>query len=141
MPVMNVTRDVIRDLLPIYQDGEASAETRRLVDEFLASDPDLAREAAAGPVAMSALQAAPSGAHADRAALERTRRLLLQRQIYFGAALAATLMPLTVVFRNGAITWFMWRDAPSMAGVFIGVAIACWIGFFRARSKLVVAGM
>jgi anti-sigma factor RsiW len=45
---MNVDlhRDVIVDLLPVYLSGEASAETRRLVESHLAADPDLARLAA-----------------------------------------------------------------------------------------------
>jgi anti-sigma factor RsiW len=40
---MNVTRDVIYDLLPAYFAGEVSADTRALVDEFFATDPDFKR--------------------------------------------------------------------------------------------------
>jgi len=40
---MTVTREVVRDLWPVYAAGEASDDTRRLVDEFLAQDSDLAR--------------------------------------------------------------------------------------------------
>ena len=40
---MTVTREVVRDLWPVYAAGEASDDTRRLVDEFLAGDPELAR--------------------------------------------------------------------------------------------------
>ncbi|HEV3344820.1 MAG TPA: hypothetical protein VG125_30870 [Pirellulales bacterium] len=39
---MNVTREVIHDLWPVYASGEASADTRALVQEFLRQDPDLA---------------------------------------------------------------------------------------------------
>jgi hypothetical protein len=38
-----VTRDVIIDLWPVYASGEATADTRALVDTFLARDPELAR--------------------------------------------------------------------------------------------------
>src|SRR6185436_12129442 len=38
---MKITRDVIIDLLPAVASGEASADTRLLVEEFLASDPEL----------------------------------------------------------------------------------------------------
>ena len=34
---MKITRDVIYDLLPGYFAGEVSADTRALVDEFLAT--------------------------------------------------------------------------------------------------------
>lgn len=40
---MTITREVVRDLWPVYTAGEASDDTRRLVDEFLAQDPEFAR--------------------------------------------------------------------------------------------------
>jgi hypothetical protein len=40
---MNVTREVVTDLWPAYAAGEASADTRTLVDEFLRQDPEFAR--------------------------------------------------------------------------------------------------
>lgn len=40
---MKITRDVVTDLWPLYVSGEASADTRSLVDEFLREEPDFAR--------------------------------------------------------------------------------------------------
>ena len=40
---MTITRDVILDLLPLYFAGQVSADTKKLVDEFLKTDPDFAR--------------------------------------------------------------------------------------------------
>ena len=42
---MKVTRDVIYDLLPAYFAGEATSDSRALVDEFFATDPDFKRMA------------------------------------------------------------------------------------------------
>jgi hypothetical protein len=39
----NVTRDVIVDLWPVYISGEASQDTRRLVEAFLSEDPGFAQ--------------------------------------------------------------------------------------------------
>ena len=39
---MNITRDVISDLWPVYASGEASADTRALVEAFLQQDPEFA---------------------------------------------------------------------------------------------------
>ena len=39
-----VTRDVIVDLWPLYVSGEASQDTRQLVEGFLREDPEFARE-------------------------------------------------------------------------------------------------
>ena len=41
--MLNVTRDVVADLWPVYEAGEATADTRALVDEFLANDPSFAQ--------------------------------------------------------------------------------------------------
>ena len=40
----NVTHDVIVDLWPLYVSGEASQDTRGLVEAFLHEDPEFARE-------------------------------------------------------------------------------------------------
>ena len=38
---MDITRNVILDLLPLYLADEVSADTRALVDKYLESDPQL----------------------------------------------------------------------------------------------------
>jgi len=42
---MEITRNVILDLLPMYLADEVSADTRALVEKYLESDPELARVA------------------------------------------------------------------------------------------------
>jgi hypothetical protein len=42
---MNITRNVILDLLPLYVANEVSADTRALVEEYLETDPELANVA------------------------------------------------------------------------------------------------
>ena len=43
---MEITRDVILDLLPLYLAGEVSEDTRSLVENYLVEDPKLAAIAA-----------------------------------------------------------------------------------------------
>ncbi len=46
---MDITRNVVLDLLPLYVAGEASADTRALVEKYLATDSeaaDIAKELA-----------------------------------------------------------------------------------------------
>ena len=40
---MKITRDVILDLLPLYIANELSEDTRSLVDEYLETDPEIAK--------------------------------------------------------------------------------------------------
>ncbi|MBN1593595.1 MAG: hypothetical protein JW941_10175 [Candidatus Coatesbacteria bacterium] len=53
-----ITRNVILDLLPLYQAGEASEDTRMLVEEYLETDADLA-EIARKDVAERLLEQTP----------------------------------------------------------------------------------
>ena len=40
---MKITRDVILDLLPLYIANELSEDTRALIDEYLDTDPEIAK--------------------------------------------------------------------------------------------------
>ena len=40
--MQNITRDIISDLYVLYSSGDATADSRRLVEEFLSQDPELA---------------------------------------------------------------------------------------------------
>lgn len=42
---MEITRNVILDLLPLYSANEVSADTRTLVEKYLKTDPELANVA------------------------------------------------------------------------------------------------
>jgi anti-sigma factor RsiW len=42
---MEVTKNVILDLLPLYSANELSADTRALVEKYLETDPELAKVA------------------------------------------------------------------------------------------------
>jgi hypothetical protein len=84
---MNVTRGIVTDLLPAYFSGEASEDTRRLVEDYFRENPDfeqMARRAAATP--LDVLRAAvPAAAEAEKEKRElqcigwelRSRRLWL----------------------------------------------------------------
>ncbi len=137
---MTITKDVINDLLPLYEAGEASPDTRRLVEEYLRTHP----ETSTGTAASDALLTRPAVARPEaerREALERARVLISRRQWFFGLALGCTLMPLSISGSEGGVTWFMLRDETGIASIFIAAAIGFWIGYFRVRSQLRVAGM
>ena len=42
---MEITRNVILDLLPLYSANEVSADTRALIEKYLETDPELANVA------------------------------------------------------------------------------------------------
>ena len=74
---MNITREVVNDLWPLFASGEASPDTRALIKEFLDQDPEFARQlqAQAGePLLPAAAPALPPGREAQ--ALKQTRKIL-----------------------------------------------------------------
>src|SRR6185436_17778238 len=76
-PVMKITRDIVLDLLPLYLAGEASSDTRALVEESLKTDPELARLAREDP-SSALLPHVPLAPQPDTEmkAFTRTRRAL-----------------------------------------------------------------
>jgi hypothetical protein len=55
---MSVTRDVVTDLLPVYFSGEASEDTRRLVEEYFRGTPEFERVARKAATPLESLRAA-----------------------------------------------------------------------------------
>lgn len=137
---MNVTSDVIADLLPLYEAGEASADTRALVEQYLKEHPDMR---AATPVD-AMLKAEPTSLpeREQRAALERTRSLLGRRTLLFAVAIFTNLTAFSFTFSSSeGITWLMWRDAPGMGFVLLAISAVSWLAYFRVQKKLTVSGM
>jgi len=86
--MMNVTRDVILDLLPLYLADEVSADTRALVEAYLETDPELARrtrESAA--LFLSDDVPIPLQKEDEMEAYQKTKRLIIT-----GAAIAAVVI-------------------------------------------------
>jgi anti-sigma factor RsiW len=139
---MNVTAEVVKDLLPLYVAGEASADTRALVEEFLRTDPQLAalaaalREQESGP---AQVRTAPPGA--ERAALATTRSLLRRRSWLLSFALMFTALPLSFSFDAGGFRFLLLRDAPAFALASWVVAIGLWIAFAQVARRLRVTGL
>lgn len=90
---MKITRNVILDLLPLYLADEVSADTRALVDDYLETDPDLAKNAKK----LAPLEKPPH-AHARLSpeAEVTAYRKAKQMQFYLVLALAAVLSTMLI---------------------------------------------
>ena len=139
---MNVTRDIVKDLLPLYAAGEASADTARLVESFLRQDPELAglaEELRAGIDRSGPAPPLPAGA--ERAALDRTRSLLSRRTWLLASALFFTGLPLSFVFDGGGLSFLLIRDAPFLGSASLAAAAALWAGYAVTARRLRVSGL
>jgi hypothetical protein len=137
---MTVTKNVIADLLPLYEAGECSADTRALVEHYLKEHPEMRAEASVDK--MLKAETPPRPEHEQRAALERTRSLLRLRTLLFGVAVFTNLTTFSFTFSSSeGITWLMWRDAPGTGFLLLAISAASWLAYFRVQKKLTVSGM
>ena len=136
---MNVTQNVVTDLLPLYLAGEASNDTRALIEAYLKQNPTFAaevREQAEKSTALrSALRTVPSADH-EKLTLQRVRRFNRRRANLLGVSIAMTLMPLAFGFDGGHIHWMMLRDQPNQALLFWVSALGCWIAYYLTGRRL-----
>jgi predicted anti-sigma-YlaC factor YlaD len=138
---MDVTREVILDLLPVYLSGEASPATRALVEEYIKQDPELAQRIRLqwtenfAQVAASALPP-----DLELRSLRRARRLIgLQRWLFgFGITFAALSLSNQTTFEGGRLKefHFLIRDYPVELGICVMLGVACWTVYFLIRRRL-----
>jgi hypothetical protein len=138
---MKLEREVIIDLLPAYFSGEASAATRRLVEDFFRENPDFEKSARSAASPLESLKAAPPGLdpEKEKLALERARLVTETRTSFFWLAVISTLMLFLFRIQNGKLIWIVWGGSGSGFGgrgaLFIAMAVFFWLFYFYARSR------
>ena len=132
---MSITRPVILDLWPAYVSGEASAETRALVEEYLRGDPEFARQLQENPLDGIAPPALPPDV--ETTAFARARRRLrgfpwlLHLAIMFSAFAFGRIVSDT-----------SWDVSPRNFIITAAIAACFWIAFFvtlwRMRARIMI---
>jgi hypothetical protein len=138
---MNVTREVILDLLPVYLSGEASPATRALVEEYMKQDSELAQRIRL-QWAENLAKVTPSALSPDLElrSLRRTRRLIGWQRWVFGFGIFFTVLSLSneFSFADGHFKefHFLLRDYPVEFGICLALGLACWTVYFFIRRHL-----
>jgi hypothetical protein len=140
---VKVTKQVILDLLPLYLAGEATPDTRALVEEYFRLHPEEAKELkelASRGEALLATPPPPPPPSLETETLARTRRYNAWRSQLLVFAIVYSLVPVYLVFRNGAFDWEPVLDHPKHAVMFLiaglGCALARWILGWRLRREI-----
>ena len=121
---MKVTRDVITDLWAVYESGEASADTRALVEDFLNEDPEFAR-LVREERSLKMLEVMPTlPSDHEKATLEKTKQLMRYR----GLALVAGF-----TFTLAAAVLRQYREVTLVLAA-LGLGTWCWL-WVRLRVK------
>jgi anti-sigma factor RsiW len=135
---MKVTREVIKDLLAVYLAGDASGDSRAVVEEWLRSDPELAAQVAEARRIDFPVVAAPPPT-AEKRALDRTRRYMLGRSIVLGAAIYFSSLPLSFKFDSGGFRGLFLDDWLGRSFA-LAVAAVLWAVYWRMSRGLKVSG-
>ncbi|MGD1106521.1 MAG: hypothetical protein ABR865_05710 [Terracidiphilus sp.] len=126
---MNITREVMTDLLPVYFSGEASEDTKQLMENYFRENPDFERIARGAAMPLEQLRGtAPVAAEAEREKrdLQWARKEFLRRRVVFGVALLFTCAPLMPVYENGRVDWTAFLNNPWQLALFWCVAGLFW---------------
>ena len=125
---MNVTKDVITDLYPLYAEKECSADTRALVEEYLQHNPQDAAELRR--VMNTPLPGVAPSAQATEEvqALREARRRVRRRSWLMALAIFFSLTPLSFL-HTGEKTYWLLLEAPAMAIIYGALGVVCWIAY------------
>jgi hypothetical protein len=137
---MKITRDVISDLWPLYESGEASNDTRQLIDEFLEDDRDFAKLIRESPDIFRTDHLPPLTREREIETIQMTKRLLRLRDWIFIFAVILTFTPLTVYDTSWGSGWVL-RDHPLLASALALAACVAWLGYFLLRRRLSTTGL
>ena len=139
---MNVTRDVILDLLPLCHAGEASDDTHNLVAAFAAQDPEIARLLAAPPAALPETNGLDK--ETEMKTLEKTKSYLKWQTVLLGGASFLSFCLVLVMALIPAVMFFVPADSEQsrffltvalIGGLVVGfMAAAAWTAYLTFRS-------
>ncbi len=136
---MMISKEVIRDLIPVYLSGDASADTKALVEESLSSDPELrATVERARSFELPRTQAPPT---LEKSSLDQTRKLLARKNMSFGLALFLTFLPYSFAFQESRVVFLFYRDMPYPALAVLALAYIYWFVFLKVSTRLRAAGI
>jgi len=132
---MSVTRNVILDLWPAYAAGEASADTRALVDDFLRGDPEFGRQLQKDPFAGLAVPAPPPDGEVR--AFAKTRQRLRGFRLFLFLAMLFSGLAFGRIVEDTSFD-----VSPRSFIVTAAIAVVFWIAFlvslWRMRARILV---
>ena len=134
--VPDLSPQIVEDLLSLYLAGEASDDTKTLVESYLAEDPALAeRVSRSRELALPNAIVDPNEKEREMQSIERTKRSLRLQSWFFGLAIFFTSMLLTFgSFDERGLHWIVLESEvwPLFA---LGAGI-CWLIWLLTRRRL-----
>jgi hypothetical protein len=123
---MQITKNIVHDLLPVYLAGDASQDTQAVIEAYMAEDPTLREIVAAARLDQPPPVEVPVGL--EQHSLQRTRRLLNRKTLWLGCALVFSFS--SVILRP------LWLADVAFAG-----GLGLWAAFLRTCKELAPTGL
>lgn len=140
---MKVTGNVVTDLLPIYFSGDASKDTKALVEDYFRENPDFERMARGAATPLETLRAVPpmaADSEKEKREIESVRGGLDRRKWLFSLSLFLTLVPVSYYFNHGHIPSLTDHNVLWEAAFDWILAATLWFVYF-ARLRMRTAGL
>jgi anti-sigma factor RsiW len=138
---MNVTDDVLNDLLTLYLAGEASADTRALIEERARREPAFAAKLAAAQSVDLAMVDPPRPGDAELQALTRTRQAIFLSKLFRAMALFFSLLPLVFHASRDGVEFLILGRYPGLMWAFWSIAVASWTAYYVMHREVRRAGL
>lgn len=136
---MNLPGNVMKDLLTVVVAGEASPETRKLVQEYARDHPEFARTVEqVGRLGLG--MHVPLAPNRELETLKRTKNMLRLKSVLLGLGILLTLLSVKFKFDALGITWG-WQGDVAPRLVMMGLGLAVWVGYFLVARRLRTTGL
>jgi hypothetical protein len=139
---MKVTDEVMNDLLTLYLAGEASADTKALVESHARQNAAFAsRVEAAG--ALQPIRLPHSGPPSDLElrTLTKTRRFIFWRTVFWAGGILFTLLPLVFRFDERGVEFLVLGRHAGLMWFFWSIAVAAWTACYVMHRQVRRVGL
>jgi hypothetical protein len=139
---MKLTDEVMHDLLTLYLAGEASTDTKVLVEGHARENAAFRStlEAAGALSPMSVPDAGPPSDHELRT-LTETRKFILLRTVFVAGGIFFTLLPLVFTFDERGVEFLVLGRHAGLMWSFWSVAVAAWTACYVMHRQVRPAGL
>jgi hypothetical protein len=127
---MKIPQHIILDLLPLYLAEEVSEETRKLIEDYLETDPQLAKLAEQAKTAISLQEIpAPTNKETEMKAFKKVGKLMIQHNVFLTLAVLTTILA-------GIATISLRDEDPLAPFIMFGIAGIFWFAFLKVNKKM-----
>jgi ferric-dicitrate binding protein FerR (iron transport regulator) len=129
---MNVTKEIVTDLFPLYLANECSADSRALVEDYLRANPAQAEELKRMMNTPLPRSAPPTASLEEVRSLREARRRVRRQSVLLGLAIFFSLLPFSFLATGGKIYWLL-IESPMSAAIYAALGVGCWVTYFVLR--------